>query len=97
MKYLAGLIIWFLFWVAGIVAPVVAIVRALLTWNADPISNTFHAQNRVAATVLGFEGRLTISSECGLRDCSFCNRLCAILSWALDHPRHCQEEAKNKR
>lgn len=97
MKYLSALVIWLLFWMAGIVAPLVALVRALFTFSADPISDTFHAQNRVAATVLGFNGKLTISSECGLSDCSWCKRLCAVLSWALRHPNHCAEEAKDKR
>lgn len=97
MKYPAALVIWVLFWMAGIVAPLVALVRALLTLSADPISHTFHAQNRVAATVLGFKGKLTISSECGLSDCSWCKRLCSVLSFVLQHPNHCEEEAKNKR
>jgi hypothetical protein len=93
MKYLALPIIWFLFYLAGIVAPFTALLRALLTFSPKPISDTFHAENRVAATVVGFNGEETISSACGKSTCRWCRYLCALLSWALDDNRHCEREA----
>lgn len=98
MRYLALPAIWFLFWLGGIVAPAVALVRGLLTWSSSPISETLHAQNRVAATVLGFDGKRTISAECGLRlrenpDCQPCRALCKVLSEVLDDDPHCEKEA----
>lgn len=60
-------------------------------------SRTFQAMNRLcAAAWLGFDGKNTISKECGTRlaageDCAFCERLCALLS--LGDPEHCAKEA----
>lgn len=99
MRYLALPIIWLLFWLAGVVAPLVALLRGLLTLDSSPISDSFHAHNRLAATVLGFDGKRTISAECGLRlkakpDCQPCRTLCSILSRVLEHKNHCQQEAE---
>lgn len=58
---------------------------------------TFRAMNRLCgAAWLGFEGKNTISKECGLRlkageDCTFCKRLCSLLN--LGDPNHCEKEA----
>lgn len=99
MRYLAVPVIWVLFWLAGIVAPPIALLRALVTRSTSPISDTFQAQNRAAATVLGFDGKRTISAECGLRlrenpDCQPCRTLCKALSKVLEHEDHCEKEAQ---
>lgn len=95
MRYVALPVIWLLFWLGGIVAPPVAILRALVTRDSTPITHAFHAHNRLAATVLGFDGEETISRECGRRlsTCALCRRLCAVLSRVLDR-QHCENEAK---
>lgn len=98
MKYIALLVIWVLFWIAGIFAPLASVLRAAFTRSSSPVSDTLHAQNRVAATVLGFDGTATISKECGRRllngkNCFWCRRLCALLSKLLRDDPHCEKEA----
>lgn len=82
-----------IFSVGTILAPLALLFRP---------STTFRAMNRLCgAAWLGFDGKNTISKECGLhlaaakaagrRPCSFCKRLCSILN--LGDPSHCEKEA----
>jgi hypothetical protein len=95
MRYLAALGIWILFVLAVPVGFVVGLLALPFGRRArNYASRIFRSHNRAAATLLGFDGRSTISSECGRRDCRACRVLCRILAYVLQHPNHCQEEAK---
>lgn len=45
------------------------------------------------AAMLGWDGRSTVSKECGRSDCRFCRWLCRALHWLLER-EHCAREAQ---
>ena len=53
--------------------------------------NLIRASDKQAATLLGFEGRATISAECGASTCRACALLCRMLDWI--QKGHCEGAA----
>lgn len=95
MRYLGAIVLAILFSIGTFFSPFVMLLT--LPWRGDVV---FRAMNRLCgAAYFGFEGKNTISKECGFRllagvDCVVCRPLCTFLNWLLDDPRHCEGEAE---
>lgn len=94
-RYLFAFLIWVVFVLAGPLAFVVA-VGGLIFGRTTYASQVFRAQDRVGATLLGFDGSSTVSSEMGrlLGTSRPARILCTVLGWMLEQPNHCSEEVK---
>ena len=86
MKILVALLVlWLPFSLAAIIAIPVSLVAVFLEW--DYAKNILRAKDKLAAALLGWDGRRTLSAECGASDCRFCRAICWTLNW-IDHG-HC--------
>lgn len=56
-------------------------------------SRICRAMDALLAAMLGWDGRSTVSSECGASDCRFCRWLCRALDLVLQKD-HCALEAR---
>jgi hypothetical protein len=83
--------IWLAFLLAAIAGFVVGLLL-LLFGRTEFAERNFKAQNKAAATLLGFEGSQGVSRSCGENPSRVCQALCAFLSWALDDPEHCRKQ-----
>lgn len=73
--------------VAGVVG---LLVSPLYGTRAYP-KNLLRASDKQAAALLGFDGRATISAECGASTCRACALLCRMLDWI--QKGHCEGAA----
>lgn len=55
-------------------------------------SNICRAMDALLAAMLRWDGRSTVSKECGRSGCRFCRWLCAALNFMLERG-HCAKEA----
>lgn len=94
MKYILAVVLYFLFsftaMLAGLQGLLVAPFRPKMT------AAIMHSMDMLLAAQLGWDGRKTVSKECGLqllagKACRFCAKLCRILAKA--DPEHCEREA----
>lgn len=94
IKYLTVVILAFLFWGASILSGL-WLLLSLLTGQLKKASYIFQAQDRLLAAELGWDGRSTVSKECGKSgDCRFCKAICKILDKILEKD-HCKRESGN--
>ncbi len=56
-------------------------------------SNISRAMDALLAAMLGWDGRSTVSKECGRSSCRFCRWLCALLHLVLER-NHCAKAAE---
>lgn len=94
MKYVTVIVLYVVFSIASALAGVWGVLT-LLTGDTSRISRICHAMDRVLAAMLGWDGRSTVSKECGTDDCKFCAVLCRILHRLLE-PYHCEKEAARR-
>lgn len=107
LQVVVGLVVWVLFvlaTIAGLFAGVGALLlslplQLLKLEGAKRLqryaSNNIHAADCAAAAFLGWDGRSTISKECGReilagKPCTFCTFLCKTLHRV--HDNHCEQE-----
>ena len=93
MKYILAISLYILFsftaMLAGLQGLLVAVFRPKMA------ANIMHSMDMLLAAQLGWDGRSTVSKECGKQllagqPCRFCARICAILN-KFD-PQHCEKE-----
>lgn len=94
MKVLVALLVlWLPFSLAALVAIPVSLFAIFFEW--EYAKNILRAKDKLAAALLGWSGRYTVSAECGAAvDCRFCRAVCALLN-RLD-PGHCAGAAKRE-
>lgn len=85
------------FWVASTLSGLAALV-ALLLGRTRQAGDIVHSMDMTLAAVLGWDGRSTVSRECGKevaegKPCAFCRRVCAFLDRWLE-TGHCEKEAR---
>jgi hypothetical protein len=90
---LGAIAVWAIFTVTGLVAGMQVVV-CLLACRFRQAGNIFRAMDCLAAAQIGYDGRKTVSKECGMqhKKSSFCRKLCPMLDWADDG--HCEREGK---
>lgn len=91
MRIVILLVLYAIFSFAGIVAGLVGIIGALFSLRYT--SNIMHSLDSLLAALLGWDGRSTVSKECGRSDCRFCRFICAVLDRVLEKD-HCAKEAR---
>jgi hypothetical protein len=93
VKYLAvftALILYFIFSVASALAGVIGLLA--LPFCPKYTANVMHSMDMLLAALFGWDGRSTVSKECGKSDCAFCRVLCWVLHYILER-KHCEKEA----
>lgn len=88
----ALLVLWVPFSFAAIVAIPVSLVAVFTEW--EYAKNILRAKDKMAAALLGWSGRYTISAECWKSECRLCKFVCAFLD--LIQPGHCAGAAKRE-
>jgi hypothetical protein len=95
MKYLTALALYAIFSLASALAGVVGIVVGLVKRDAQYTANVMHTMDMLLAALLGWDGRSTVSKECGRSSCRFCRVICAVLNVILERD-HCAKEARRQ-
>ena len=93
MKYLTAftaLVLYFIFSVASAFAGLLGL--AALPFRPKYTANVMHSMDMLLAALFGWNGRSTVSKECGKSDCRFCRVLCRVLHVILERD-HCKKEA----
>ena len=105
MKILAGLtglVLYFIFSFFSALAGLIGL--AALPFSTKYTANVMHSMDMLLAALFGWNGRSTVSKECGRelaapQPCRFCRVLCAVLSykvfgrWYVLEADHCKKEA----
>ena len=96
LAYVMVPVLYVVFAAAAAVAGVVGLL-SLLTGSTKPISRICRAMDALLAAQLSiffpsWDGRATVSNECGRTDCRFCRVLCAVLN--LMQKDHCEIAAE---
>jgi hypothetical protein len=94
MKYILAVVLYFLFTITAMLAGLQGLV--MLLFKPRMTANIMHSMDMLLAAQLGWNGRSTVSKECGLEllngnPCTFCTTLCKILT-KID-TLHCEREA----
>lgn len=76
------------------IAGALGLLLSPLYGSSTYAKNLLRASDKQAATLLGFDGRATISAECGARDCRFCRWLCRLLD--VFQKGHCAGAAERE-
>lgn len=95
MKYVTVLVLYVIFSVAAMLAGVAGIVVGLVRRDLQYTANVMHSMDMLLAALLGWNGRATVSKECGRSTCRFCRVVCAILHRVLER-YHCAKEAQRE-
>lgn len=83
-------VIWCLFVLAVLLAPIVGFAILALRRDGQYLSLYTRSLDRTASTFFGFDGHKTISQECGdCEDCKLSKFLCPILDLTLQK-NHCE-------
>lgn len=92
-KLVAILLLWLPFSIAALLAIPVSLFAIFVEW--EYAKNILRAKDKLAAALLGWSGKYTVSAECGAEtDCLPCRAVCWILEW-ID-PGHCTGAAKRE-
>lgn len=90
MKYATAFLLYVLFALASALAGVIGVLA--LPLRPKYTANVMHSMDMTLAALLGWDGRSTVSKECGKSDCRFCRVLCWVLHRILEKD-HCAKEA----
>lgn len=88
----AFFVLWVPFSIAALVAIPVSLFALVFEW--EYAKNILRAKDKLAAALLGWSGKYTVSAECGVSDCKACKAVCWLLNF-LD-PGHCEGAAKKE-
>lgn len=94
MKYLTAAALYFIFAITSMLAGVAGLV-GLALGRSRYVANVMHSMDMLLAALLGWDGRSTVSRECGASSCRFCRVLCAVLNVILERD-HCAKEAQRR-
>jgi hypothetical protein len=83
-------VLYVIFSIAAALAGVAGVI-ALCFGRTTYLSRICRAMDALLAALLGWDGRSTVSKECGASDCRFCRVLCRVLSALLERD-HCARE-----
>lgn len=78
---------------AGVIGLVGLAVDVARGRGARHTANIMHSMDMLLAAILGWDGRSTVSKECGRSACRFCRLVCAVLHRVLERD-HCAKEAQ---
>lgn len=95
MKYITLVVLFVIFSLAAIFSPAFALVGAFFSLRYA--AHIMHSMDMILAAILGWDGRSTVSKECGRElasgaPCRFCRIVCRVLDRILE-AGHCQKEA----
>ena len=95
MRYVTAVILFAVFVLAATFAPYLAIV-GLALGQVRYAGNIAHSLDMLLAAMLGWNGRATVSEECGKQiiagnPCRFCRLVCSLLDKFLETD-HCRKE-----
>lgn len=97
MRYVTAIFLYILFSITSMAAGVVGAL-SLFTFKTRRISAIMHSMDMLLAAILGWDGRSTVSKECGRElEGGSPSRFCRCLCYALDktiEEGHCKKEAK---
>lgn len=79
------------FAITSVLAGLAGLVLSPLYGVNEYAKNLLRAADKHAAAFLGFDGRSTISAECGASTCRACALLCRALDWI--QKGHCEGAA----
>lgn len=85
-----------IFIVGSLLTIFVRLPYCMITWQWSKVSNIVQSLDRLCAAGLpfGWNGRKTISWECGGDDCTFCKAVCAWMNAMLEAD-HCRKERES--
>jgi len=88
-------VLWLPFALAAFASIFVALVAVFLD-ERPYAKDVLRAQDKLAAALLGWGGRYTVSAECGSRQagCAFCRLLCRLLD--VIQLWHCNGSAEHE-
>lgn len=89
----AFFVLWIPFSIAALIAIPVSLFALVFEW--DYAKNILRAKDKLAAALVGWSGRYTVSAECGAE--TKC-KVCAVLCWVLGviDSGHCEGAAKRE-
>lgn len=90
LSAVTALVLYFIFSFASALAGLIGL--AALPFRPQYTANVMHSMDMLLAALFGWNGRSTVSKECGKSDCRFCRVLCRILNVILERD-HCKKEA----
>jgi hypothetical protein len=97
MAYITAVFLYILFSITSMFAGVVGFA-GLLIGRTRYIANVMHSMDMLLAAMLGWDGRSTVSKECGreivwqiVKPCRFCRVICRLLDFFIKVD-HCKEE-----
>lgn len=90
MKYVTAFVLYVIFSIVSMLAGLIGILA--LPFKPQYTANVMHSMDMTLAALLGWDGRSTVSKECGKSDCRFCRALCWLLHRILEKD-HCAKEA----
>lgn len=90
LSAVTALVLYFIFSFASALAGLIGL--AALPFRLQYTANVMHSMDMLLAALFGWNGRSTVSKECGKSDCRFCRVLCRILNVILERD-HCKKEA----
>ena len=90
MKYVTAVVLYGLFSVVAMFAGLVGLLA--LPFKPQYTANVSHSMDMLLAALMGWDGRSTVSKECGKSTCRLCRFLCAVLDRILEKD-HCAKEA----
>lgn len=93
MKYATALVLYLIFSCTSAIAGAIGLIAA--PFNIRYTANVMHAMDCLLAALLGWDGRSTVSKECGRRECRLCRLLCALLHRVLEE-KHCEKEGARR-
>lgn len=84
------ILLYIIFSITSMLAGIYGILT--LVTGTSRISRITRAMDCLLAAMLGFDGRSTVSKECGKSNCVLCKLLCKALHYTLEK-EHCEKEA----
>ena len=91
MKYVTAVVLYAVFSVVAMFAGLVGLLA--LPFKPQYTANVSHSMDMLLAALMGWDGRSTVSKECGRSPCKLCRFLCAVLDRILEKD-HCAKEAR---
>lgn len=95
MKYVTAFVLYVIFSIAAALAGVIGLL--VLPFRPQYTANVMHTMDMLLAALFGWDGRSTVSKECGREllggePCRFCRWVCALTHRLLEKG-HCEKEA----